>query len=528
MKKIIIFLLLLAIVPLSTAWADDLVTIASDDIQLNEPGFTDFVKQKYPFLVEKLYNLSKETDLLHLNVDFNDFDGFWNSVKRYYGLERNLLNNIQEYASEAKQIRGRIFAEQDLKSPMAIKLILDYKFLKKNIDYSKMSIDSLTRDFNMVFIVLKNKPIPAEVHEVKDLRTYAAAMVNNISDLKTKKITIKEFNKASQSLFKSIEKIENAEHLQHQFLTISAELAGKVQFLAKAKGAFGGINNLVRKVYTFELYIVENKKVTLGNILNLLIIIALILAAYYLAEKIIYPKLSEEKGTWNAFSMLSKYVIILAVALITLFGLGLDLGKVTLLVSAVSVGIGFGLQKIFSNLVSGIILLFDKSIKLGDTLQVGELYGTVTSMNARFASVLSRDGREHLIPNENLIVNNVVNLTYSAPRFRIGIPVGISYKSDVLLAMHLMEQAAEGIPRVLFDPGPNTCLIGFGESSVDLELRVWIADPGQGLVNVKSDILVAIWNLFHQNNIEIPFPQQDVYVKSLPEEFSLPAQDEKS
>ncbi|MDD5724209.1 MAG: mechanosensitive ion channel [Syntrophales bacterium] len=517
----------MAIVPLSTSWADDLINITSDDIQLNEPGFTDFVKQKYPFLVEKLYNLSKEVDLLHLNVDFNSFEEFWDSVKRYHDFERDLLKNIGEYESESKQIRGKIFAEQDLKSPTAIKLILDYKFLKKNIDYSKMSIDSLARDFNMLFIVLKNKPITAETHEVKDLRTYAAAMVNNISDLKTKKITIKQFNRASQSLFKSIKTIENAERLQHQFLTVSAELTGKGQFLAKIKGAFDGIGNSVRKVYTFELYIVENKKVSLGNILNLLIIISLLLAAYYLAQKIIYPKLREEKDTWNAFSMLSKYVIILAVALIVLFGLGLDLGKVTLLVSAVSVGIGFGLQKIFSNLVSGIILLFDKSIKLGDTLQVGELYGTVTSMNARFASVLSRDGREHLIPNESLIVNNVVNLTYSAPRFRLGIPVGVSYKSDVILAMRLMEQAAEGIPRVLPDPGPNTCLIGFGESSVDLELRVWIADPDQGLVNVKSDVLVAIWNLFHQHNIEIPFPQQDVYVKSLPEEFLLPPKDEK-
>ena len=260
----------------------------------------------------------------------------------------------------------------------------------------------------------------------------------------------------------------------------------------------------------------------------LLIIIACLLAAYYLAQRIVYSKLRTDKGTFHAFSMLSKYVLVLAIALITLFGLGLDLGKVTLLVSAVSVGIGFGLQKIFSNLVSGIILLFDKSIKLGDTLQVGELYGTVTSMNARFASVQGRDGREHLIPNENLIINNVVNLTYSAPRFRLSIPVGVSYKSDVPLAMRLMEQAAEQIPRVLTDPEPKTCLIGFGDSSVDLELQAWIADPDQGLINVKSDILVAVWNLFHQNNIEIPFPQQDVYVKSLPEEFLLPAQDEKT
>jgi len=127
-----------------------------------------------------------------------------------------------------------------------------------------------------------------------------------------------------------------------------------------------------------------------------------------------------------------------------------------------------------------------------------------------------------------LIVNNVVNLTYSAPRFRLGIPVGVSYKSDVLLAMRLMEQAAEGISRVLSDPEPETCLIGFGNSSVDLELRIWIADPEQGLVNVKSNVLFAIWNLFHEHDITIPFPQQDVYVKSLPEEFSLPSQDESS
>ena len=521
MKKILIFLIFLAVMPLSSLWADDVVTITTYDIQLNEPGFTNFVKQKYPFLVEKLYNLAKETDLLHLNVDFNNFDEFWNSVTKYYVLTQDLLKNIPEYESEAKQIRRKIFTEQDLKSPTAITLILDYKFLRKNIDYSKMSIDSLTRDFNMLFIVLKNKPITAEMHEVSDLRTYAAAMVNNVSDLKTKKITIKAFKKASQSLYQSIEKIENAEHLHHQFLTVSAEITGKGQSLEKIKGAFAGIGSLVKKVYTFELYIVENKKVTLGRILILLIMIACILAAYYLIQRFIALKLGKGKSTWHAFNMLSKYVLIFAIALITLFGLGLDLGKVTLLVSAVSVGIGFGLQKIFSNLVSGIILLFDKSIKLGDTLQVGELYGTVTSMNARFASVMSRDGREHLIPNESLIVNNVVNLTYSAPRFRLSIPVGVSYKSDVLLAMRLMERAAEGISRVLSDPEPKTCLVGFGESSVDLELLAWIADPDQGLINVKSDILVAIWDLFHQNDIEIPFPQQDVYVKTLPEDFSL-------
>jgi len=518
MKKILIVLLLAAIVSFGTARADDLVTITSDDIYLTEPGFTDFVKQKYPFLLEKLSNLAKETEPLHLRVDFNTFDEFWNSVKQFYALRNDLSNNILEYESEAKKIRGKIFAEHDLKSPAAIKLILDYKFLKKNSDYAEMSIESLKRDFNMLFIVLKNKPLKAaEVHDVKDLRTYAAAMVNMVSDLKSEKITAKEFKKASQSLFKSVEKVDNAEHLRHHFIAVAADQAEKGWFSTKINEAFKGITGTAHKIYTFELYVIENEKVTLGNIINLVILIGILIALYYLLQKTIYPKVSTDKGYWHIVRMLSKYALVLAVSLIILFGLGLDLAKVTLLVSAVSVGIGFGLQKIFSNLVSGIILLFDKSIKLGDTLQVGDLYGTVTSMNARFVSVLSRDGREHLIPNESLIVENVVNLTYSAPRFRLSIPVGISYNSDVTFAMQLMEKTAEGIPRVLSDPGPQTCIIEFGESSVDLELWIWIADPEEGLLNVKSDVLVAIWNAFKENDIVIPYPQQDVHVKSFPE-----------
>lgn len=522
MKKIIIFLLALAIVPLAVARADDLVSISSDDIHFIEPAFTDFVKQKYPFLVTKLDNLAKTTDPLHLNVDFNNFDEFWISVKQYYSLQNDLSSNIKEYTSEAKQKREKIFAEHDLKSPSAIQLILDYKFLKKNIDHSKTSIDALTRDFQMLFIVLKNKPIEAEVREVTDLRTYAAAMTHNIFELKNKKITTKEFSKASKSFFIPIEKIEHAQHLRDQFLTISADITGKGRFMAKIGGTCSGIFNTAQKIYSFELYIVENKKVTLGSILNIVFVIFILVAAYRLFQKLIASKIDTGRGPWHAFNILSKYVVILTVSLVILFGLGLDLAKVTLLVSAVSVGIGFGLQKIFSNLVSGIILLFDKSIKLGDTLQVGDIYGTVTSMNARFASVLSYDGREHLIPNESLITDNVVNLTYSAPQFRLSIPVGISYGSDVPLAMRLMEQAVREVPRVLSDPAPEACLRGFGDSSVDFELLVWIADPENGLVNVQSDVLVAVWKIFKENNIVIPFPQQDIYVKSLPENFSSP------
>lgn len=208
-----------------------------------------------------------------------------------------------------------------------------------------------------------------------------------------------------------------------------------------------------------------------------------------------------------------RFSLFTAAFLIAISSMGINLTSLAVLSGAVGVGIGFGLQKIFSNLVSGVILLMDRSIKPGDTIEIGGVYGTIRSLHARYASVLTRDGKEYLIPNEQLITNEVVNWTFSDSNVRLKIPVGISYDSDVRKAMKLMEECALQVGRVLKNPKPAARLVGFGDSSVDLQIRIWIRDSEGGVVNVRSEVLLLIWDAFHENGIEFPFPQQDVYIK---------------
>ncbi len=184
---------------------------------------------------------------------------------------------------------------------------------------------------------------------------------------------------------------------------------------------------------------------------------------------------------------------------------------------AIGVGIGFGLQKIFSNLISGFILLLDKSIKPGDTIIVEGSYGRVDTLSARYVSVITRDGIEHLVPNEEMIVNRVENWSYSHNNVRLRIPVGVHYNSNVRKAIELCLQAADETERVLKSPKPACLLKGFGDSSVDLEIRIWVRDPMNGCSNVKSQVLLSVWDKFHEHNIEIPYPQRDLHLRSVSE-----------
>ncbi len=215
--------------------------------------------------------------------------------------------------------------------------------------------------------------------------------------------------------------------------------------------------------------------------------------------------------------LLAKFVrigLLTMAVLISLNSLGIDLTALAVLSGALAVGLGFGLQKIFSNLVSGVILLMDKSIKPGDVIAVGLTYGWINHLGARYVSVVTRDGVEHLIPNEELIIQRVENWSHSDSLVRLRIPVGISYRSDPRLAMKLCIEAAQMVPRVLLDPEPKCQLRAFGESSVDLELRIWINDPQHGRANVISDVLLGVWDAFHEHGVEIPFPQRDLHIRS--------------
>ena len=205
-------------------------------------------------------------------------------------------------------------------------------------------------------------------------------------------------------------------------------------------------------------------------------------------------------------------VLYAAAFFIGLKAVGFDLTGLAVLSGAIGVGIGFGLQKVVSNLVSGFIILLDKSIKPGDVISLGDTFGWVVSLGARYVSLTTRDGREYLIPNEDLITGQVVNWTHSNDYVRIDITFGTAYGADPHQVRKLAVEAAMKVPRVL-SFRPAVCHItGFGDSSVDYILRFWISDPTEGLTNIRGNVFLALWDVFKQNGISIPFPQREVKV----------------
>ncbi|MFZ3033082.1 MAG: mechanosensitive ion channel domain-containing protein [Parvibaculum sp.] len=218
-----------------------------------------------------------------------------------------------------------------------------------------------------------------------------------------------------------------------------------------------------------------------------------------------------QRVLFNKLTTITLYAVAIVIGLNIV---GLDLTSLAVFSGALGLGIGFGLQKVVSNLISGIILLMDKSIKPGDVIAVGDTYGWVNSLGARCISVLTRDGKEHLLPNENLITQTVENWSYSDRKVRLHIPIGVAYGSDINLVRDLLLKAVEDHPRILKDPTPRALIMGFGDSSVDFEIRCWIFDPQEGEANLRSDVYYRIWDLFKENGVEIPFPQRDVHIKS--------------
>lgn len=196
---------------------------------------------------------------------------------------------------------------------------------------------------------------------------------------------------------------------------------------------------------------------------------------------------------------------------IGLRAVGVDLTGLAVLSGAIGVGLGFGLQKVVSNLVSGVIILLDKSIKPGDVISLGETFGWIQTLGARYASVVTRDGKEYLIPNEDLITGQVVNWSHSNDFVRLDIFFGTSYESDPHKVRALAIEAAQTVDRVLGAPRKPVChVVGFGDSSVDYILRFWIRDPTGGLTNVRGAVYLALWDIFKEHEISIPFPQREV------------------
>lgn len=192
--------------------------------------------------------------------------------------------------------------------------------------------------------------------------------------------------------------------------------------------------------------------------------------------------------------------------------MGVDLTALAVFSGALGVGIGFGLQKVVANFISGLILLLDRSIKPGDVIETQGTYGWINHLGARYTSIITRDGTEYLIPNEDLITQPVINWSFSDRRVRRRLKVAVSYDSDLERARALMCEAARETERVLDEPPPVAHLVGFGDNGVDLELRFWIEDPQNGITNVSSDVLLRIWHKFRTAGIVFPFPQRVVHM----------------
>ncbi len=210
---------------------------------------------------------------------------------------------------------------------------------------------------------------------------------------------------------------------------------------------------------------------------------------------------------------LLKITLITLAVLIAINSVGIDLTALAVFSGAVGVGIGFGLQKVVSNLISGVILLLDKSIKPGDVIELGETFGWISSLGARYVSVVTRDSKEYLIPNEDLITQRVVNWSFSNELIRMEITFGVSYDCDPHEVRRIAKEAAAKPERVVSERPPVCHLTAFGDSSLDFVLRFWIRDPSGGVANIKGEVLLALWDAFKAHGIEIPYPHSHVIVK---------------
>jgi small-conductance mechanosensitive channel len=217
------------------------------------------------------------------------------------------------------------------------------------------------------------------------------------------------------------------------------------------------------------------------------------------------------------FQRLFNTAMVAVVILVSLHAAGIHMAAIAVTGGAIGIAIGVGLQRIGSNLVSGILLLINKPIRQGDVVTIddafsGTGYGWITRMDLMYVHLATRDGTEHLIPNETFVTQEIENLSYSDNRVRLRVPFGIAYKSDLQKASKLALEAARATDRVLKAPEPACVVTAFGESSVMLEVRVWIEDPRQGVGRVNSNVFLAIWDIFHANGIELPFPQRDLHI----------------
>jgi len=270
-----------------------------------------------------------------------------------------------------------------------------------------------------------------------------------------------------------------------------------------------------------------SRRFTLLALVQIVIGLLALYAVVRLAIRLAGQSIRRSRGLDPTQQLLTQKLAGIAIIAVAFFVgidlVGIDLTALAVFGGALGLAVGFGLQKTVGNLFAGIILLMDRSIKPGDVISVGESFGSVNKIGVRAVSIVTRDGKEYLIPNELLMTQEVVNWSYSTRDVRISIPVNIAYDCDVAVAHRLMVEAANASPRVLESPQPAVWMTAFGDNAIEHEIRVWISDPEAGLGSVRSEILQRVLELFREHKIAIPAPQREISIRAWPGGEAPPA-----
>jgi small-conductance mechanosensitive channel len=281
------------------------------------------------------------------------------------------------------------------------------------------------------------------------------------------------------------------------------------------------IGKIVRALDSYSIDIGKSD-VSLWDALVVIFVIASVVVLAQLVSKMSHMLLNRIKGLDETQKLLVDKLASIGVWVIAiLIGvdfLGIDLTALAVFSGAFGLAIGFGLQKTLGNLIAGIILLMDRSIKPGDVIAVSDMagresFGQIRKIGIRAISVTTRDMKEYLIPNENLMVNQVENWSYSTRNVRVKVPVPVAFGTDLDLAEKLMLEATTAADRVLTSPEPKILLMNFGEHAINFEIRFWIIDPEEGIGGVCSDVLKGVWRLFRENGVRVPYPQRDIHIR---------------
>ena len=313
-------------------------------------------------------------------------------------------------------------------------------------------------------------------------------------------------------------------------LPLEAAAKNRVQYIIRyallisgflATLAILGINLSIFKVLldiiNFPLFKIGQAQISIASLaLFLVLIVGFSYASRLLSSLLVSRGLSRvrmDEGTKYVLKRVTEYVLIAIGTIIAFQSIGINLSGLAVIFGLLSVGIGFGLQNIASNFISGIILLFERPIQVGDRITVGETLGDVEEINIRSTTIRSLDNISIIVPNNEFIEGRVTNWSHGDLKIRMNIKVGVSYDSDIEVVFTALKETAAENPKVLRKPAPEVLLLEFGDSSWNMELRVWIADP-KDYYRILSEINCAIVHKFRKYGIEIPYPQQDVHVRS--------------